>query len=553
MKTANALVLALVVVTSLAAMPLAVADGGVPSAQPNAAGVSADSPVVADLTYVGDDDDPSTEGTIGYVEGISYDDELAVDERDDAVVEGDELEAVVHRSMARVEVIRELTFEDDVSVEVISREAYAEDVGGTLEEFSADEQLFENVRLEALFMVDRETDALEEHATLRGEGVGGYYAIGEDEIVIVSDDRENPELDEVTLGHELLHALQDQHFDLTRYDRDTTNLDHAKLGLIEGDAVWLDTRYEQRCESDWDCVLPQTTPDPPAEFNVGLYLTLIQPYDDGPDYVDALRADGGWDAVDAAYDEPPTSSSEIIRPGEERSPVELELEDASSDDWERLEREDAPESDTFGEAAIAAIFMHQTIESPGSGGVDQNAVFDGFTSLNFDHPVTDGWAGDEFVVYTAGDSPEESAFVWQTAWLDEGEAAAFHAGYLELLEHVGAESVDERTYVIEDEFPGAYHVDHDGETVTIVRAPSVDELADVHGDVEVDDDAVEGDVATESEGDGETVDDGDEATDDADRTADDGTAGEPDDAVPGFGVVVALWGLVALVAFVRRR
>ncbi|WP_255192910.1 Hvo_1808 family surface protein [Natronobeatus ordinarius] len=532
MKRSSALVLALLVVTSLAAMPLAVAGDGGPST--DVANVHADAPVVTDVTYVGEDDDPSTDGTIGYVEGIRYDDELPIDERDDAVVAEAELEAVVYRSMARVEVIRELTFEEDVPVEVITREEFAAEDAQFGDRSEAD-RLFEEVRLEALFMVDRETDAIDEFETFYGDAVNGYYDPNADEIVLVSDDLENPELNEVTLGHELLHALQDQHFDLQQYSRDTTNKDHAKLGLIEGDAVWIDTRYEQRCESDWDCVTPQTSPEPPAEFNVGLYLLLIQPYDDGPDYIDALRFDGGWEAVNGVYDEPPTSSSEVIRPGEEREPVAIDLEDTSSDDWEPLERERAPDYDVFGEAAIAAIFMHQTLESPGSIGVEQEAIFDGFTSLNFDHPVTDGWAGDEFVVYTAGETPNEAAFVWQTEWLDEDEAEAFHAGYRELLEHHGAEQVGETTFVIDDGFPGAYDVDHNGETVTIVRSPSVDDLADVRADVDVE--ALE---PADADGDEEDMTDADVGGEETSRADVDGEdASGADDPVPGFGIVVA--------------
>ncbi len=535
MKPPSALVLALLVVTSLAAMPLAAAEGGV-----STAAAQPDTAPLADVTYVGDDDEPSTQETIGYVEGIRYDDELPVDDRDDAAVEEDELEAVVHRSMARVEVIRELAFEEDVPVEVVTREEFAED-DAFVNDLSAGEALFENVRLEALFMADRETDALEEYEALYGDAVAGYYDPATDEIVLVSDDLEAPELDEITLGHELLHALQDQHFGLQQYDRETTNQDHAKLGIIEGDAVWVDTRYEERCDADWDCVLPGTQPEPPTEFNPGLYFTLYQPYDDGPDYVDAVRTDGGWEAVDAVYDDPPTSSSEIIRPGEEREPVEIGIEDTSSEDWDRLEREDAPDYDVFGEATLAAMFMHQTVESPGSVGVEQEDVFDGVSALNFDHPVTDGWAGDEFVVYTAGESPEESAFVWQSEWLEEDEAEAFADGYLAVLEHHGAEPVegDSATFVIDDRFPGAYHVDHDGETVTVVRAPSIDDLSAVDERATPDGDTVRDDAGDEA-----VEDDTADAVDDATGT---------DDPIPGFGVVVALLTLAGGLFVIGRR
>ncbi|MHC3436727.1 Hvo_1808 family surface protein [Natrialbaceae archaeon A-gly3] len=524
--------------SSLAATPLAagtVSEG-------TTADVRSDAPTAEELTYVGEDDDPGTEETIGYVEGVRYDDDLPVDDRGDAVVPDDELEAVVYRSMARVEVIRELPFEDDVPVEVITREQFVAESAGEFTELGDDDRRFENVRLEALFMVDRETDAVEAYESLYGDAVGGYYDIEAAEIVLVSEDTAKPELDEVTLGHELLHALQDQHFGLGSYERETTNQDHAALGLIEGDAVWVDTRYEEYCEHEWDCILPDAEPDPPEEFNVGIYLSMLQPYNDGPDYVEATVRDGGWDAVDATYDDPPASSSEVIRPGEDREPVEVDLEDASSGEWERIERADAPDHDTFGEATLASMFMGPTVnsfmdpsaESSGPevlGMFEVMSVTSSDSPLNYDHGVTDGWAGDEFVAYTASEG-SETAFVWQSEWTDEAEANAFQAGYRELLEYYGDESIDgdASVFVVEETFPGAYYLEQDGETVTVVRAPSVDELSDVHDRVAV----------TEDE----------EADDPGERT-DDVTDHETDDT-PGFGVPAVLAALLALLA-IRGR
>ena len=539
MNRKHVLVLVLLVVTSLAATPLAAAGAiGAPSS------ASADvQPVTAtaDATYVGEDDDPSTEGTIGYVDGVRYDDSLPVDDRDSAVVPDDELEAVVSRSMARVEVIRELTFDDDVPVEVITREEFTDESAGEVEELEDDDRQFENVRLEALFMADQDTDAVEAYETLYGDSVAGYYDTEEAEIVLVAEDPENPELDEVTLGHELLHALQDQHFGLQQFERETTNQDHAALGIIEGDAVWVDTRYEEYCEHEWDCVLPETEPEVPDEFNVGLYLTMFQPYNDGPDYVEAHRSDGGWEAVNDIYDEPPASSSEVIRPGEEREPVEIDLEDTSSAEWERLERADAPDHDTFGEATIAAMFMAQTLEAEETVVIHQVELFDGLTTLNYDHDVTDGWVGDEFAVYTTGDSPDEAAFVWESEWLDDGEAKSFADGYETVIEHHSGEAVDDESnaFVIDEGYPGAYYVDRDGETVTVVRAPTLEDLADLRADINLQEDVSDGDDASGDEP-------GDDANGDDEERTD--TSDDADDT-PGFGVpatIVAVLGAVLL-------
>ncbi|SDQ20692.1 Hvo_1808 family surface protein [Natronobacterium texcoconense] len=454
-----------------------------------AAGVVPFTPVESALED-GVDDGPSTTDTVGYVEGYWYDDDLPVDDRDDAALEDDELEAVVYRSMARVETIRGLTFEEEVPVDVIDREEFQEQ-DDVFVDLTEEEELHASVTYEALFMVDRETDAVGEVESLYGGTVDGYYDPGEDQIVIVSDTPETPELDEVVLGHELLHALQDQHFDLTSYDRETTDQDNAKNGLIEGDAVWVDREYEQRCEDEWDCVLPDDSQPPTSEPNWGLYFSVFQPYSDGPEYVDYLHEQDGWDAVDEAYDDPPASSSEVIRPGEEREPADVAVPDRSSDEWSQFEVEGGVANETIGEAGMVAMFAAGAFDPAQPSVIDREEFLTDGAGYDYDQPYTDGWAGDELVTYVGDDvdanatddNLEETAYVWRTEWTSSEDAAEFVEGYLELLRLYDEEAIDDRqdTYVIESGYPGAYYIEQsdDGETVTVVRAPSVDDLENV--------------------------------------------------------------------------
>ncbi|WP_255169121.1 Hvo_1808 family surface protein [Natrononativus amylolyticus] len=541
MTELRTLVLAVIVATALFAVPLsatgATTDAAAePHGEPSPATTAPTDttplePAVAQTT---ERDDPETNETVGYVEGYWYDDELDVDDGESAALSPSELEAVVYRSMARVEVIRELTFEEAVEVDVISREAFDEEVdelfGGE------DDRLVRNVHAEALFMVDRETDALEEYEALYSGAVAGYYDPVTDEVVLVSDSPEEPEVDEVILGHELLHALQDQRFDLQRYEKGTQDQAHAKDGLIEGDAVLVERAYEERCGGEWSCVLPSAATTGPPSYNVGLFLTLFHPYSDGPVYVDHLRDEGGWDAVDDAYDEPPASSAEVIRPGDDREPAAIDHDDRSSDRWDPVD--DGRER--VGEAGMASMFMHQALESDEATLAAGDVYDDGLSTYDYDHELTDGWAGDELVVYaTEENAIEESGYVWETEWLDEDHAEQFLAGYLELLEAHGAESVDDRadTYAIDGAFPGAYALEADGESVTIVRAPTVDELSEIRSDagtagedsIDVDDDADDG-VGSDDDG-----------------------AGGAADRLPGFGPGVAVAAVLGLALLATRR
>ncbi|WP_440766872.1 Hvo_1808 family surface protein [Natronorubrum sp. DTA7] len=531
-------VLAALVAVSTLALLFVAASGAVPLLP---AGDSVDRP-----------DDPSTEDTVGYVEGYWHDDELDVDDRDDAAIEDeDELEAVIYRSMARVEEIRGLTFEDEVPVDVISREEFQEDHDELFVELSAEERVQQNVTYEALFMVDGETDAEAELENMYGDNVGGYYDPGADEIVLVSDSPESPEVDEVILGHELLHALQDQHFDLSGYDRETIDQDNAKNGLIEGDAVTVETEYDRNCGTEWDC-LPETDvqPSQPSDVNWGLYTLLYHPYDEGPAYVDfLLEADDGWSAVDAAYDDPPQHSAEVIHPDEDRALADVSVADESDDSWEPFEVDGEVATETAGEAGMVAMFGGNALDPNQPSVIEDDAFLTPDFRIDYDQPYTDGWAGDQLVTYVdseaANGTPatEETGFVWRTEWTSSEDADQFADGYGELLEINDAETVDDRDglYVIDDAYPGAYAVRTDGETVTVVRAPSVDEL-----------DAVAAGITAEGEStDGTDETSGSDETDRAESEDDD--TGADDDSIPGFAAPGAVIAIVAAVLAARLR
>lgn len=497
-------------------------------------------------------DNPSTEDTVGYVDGYWYDETLPVDESDDATVSEDDLEGVISRSMARVETIRGLTFQEDVSVDVISRQEYQTQNDTSIEDPTADQRLQSNLRLEALFMADRETSAIDEQESLYGGSVAGYYDPETDEIVIVSEDPDDPALDELTLGHELVHALQDQHHDLTSYERETQDQANAKNGLIEGDAVWVENRYETRCSEDWACTLPSTNSQGgQSEPNWGLYLTIFQPYDDGPDYVDAVLGDGDsrdWDALNSAYDDPPASTSEVIRPGEDREPRNVDVEDRSSENWTQHEVEGTVANDSLGEATMVSMFAADGLAGEESVIAADELLPTGLSgtveNIDYDHKVTDGWAGDELVTYVGeNESIENSGYVWETEWESTAEAEQFLEGYLELLAlHDATEVEDHRnTFAIEDEdgYPGAYYLEHDGERVTIVRGPSAGAVSEIDaGSAPEGEDTLELDADAPESGANDESGSGDSNVDD----------GVP---IPGFGPAVAVVAL--LVATLAAR
>jgi len=404
---------------------------------------------------------PSADGTVGREAGYATTDDLAVTENDG--LNETERAAVVGRTMARVEAIRGLEFTENVSVRVISREQYRE--GGAFDGGEYDpwnEQVWEGA-----FLVGEDESVNAAFRSVYGSAVLGFYLDGE--IVLVSDDP-TPKVDTRVLAHELMHALQDQQ--LTLGSRTATqDAGLAADGLIEGDANYVEARYAARCGEQWDCLdQPRRgASGRPPGFNDGVYRTIIQPYVVGPSFVDALRERGGWEAVNDAYDRYPASTEQVIHPERypDERPVELRVPDRSGDGWERFDRE--PVGDTLGEATVFAMFAD-------SGQINATGP------ATYDHPLSDGWAGDRLVPYhRAGATNSSGAYVWQSEWDTADDAREFADGYRELLARYGATG-DGPVYVVPSgPYADAFRVTRDGTTVTVVNAPTRSALEAVHG------------------------------------------------------------------------
>ncbi|WP_255192908.1 Hvo_1808 family surface protein [Natronobeatus ordinarius] len=438
-------------------------------------------------------DPVEADGSLGTIAGYAHDDVLGVDGTE--ALSQAELEAVTYRAMARLEVLRGLEFEEDVEVEIVSREEYREETGWADEPASA----FTNELWRATFVVDGETDVNEAYDELYGAAVAGYYSNGE--IVLVADDPDAITVDRRVLVHELVHALQDQHFGLGR-EGETLDERRAELGLIEGEAEYLPERYDERCGEEWECLeTPSRTVAEPTDrgFNVGLFLSIFAPYSEGPTFVAHLHETGGWEAVDAAYDERPASTSQVIHPERypDDRPLEVTVEDRSSGGWAPIvedgdenESEAVVRTETVGEATLfATLWANGVIDRPLTEGAGE------YSPYNYSHPITDGWAGDTFVAYEHEDG--ETGHVWTLAWETDEDAERFAAAYGNLLEQNGATELEDGLYRIPDgDFAGAYYVALEGDVVTIVGGPDVEAHEGIHG-VEVDG-SLEPSVSTQS-------------------------------------------------------
>ncbi|WP_336362639.1 Hvo_1808 family surface protein [Halalkalicoccus salilacus] len=464
--------------------------------------------------------------------------EIEVDDADG--LDDDELEAVVSRAMVRVEEIRGVEFEERPSVTVVTRAEFQEEYDGLGGEPTDGNATFQNAKYRALFLAGDDQDATDARSENQGTSVAGFYAPSTGGIVIVADG-DRPRMNEPILAHELYHAYQDGRWGLANYDAATQDGRNAQLGLIEGDAVYVESLYERRCGEEWDCVIPADDAEtgevdrPSQPANVGILLLDFQPYDDGPAFVETIHETEGWDAVNALYDAPPETTEQVISPEAypDDEPREVAVEDDHGERWERVRPDGRPDHGRLGMAAITTAFVHPLYDSGGEESVIP--ADDWFTSegepppygaLNYESEYATGWDGDRFHAYQREDG--RLGYVWRIAWDSPADAETFLEGFDELLAYWGGERVESDTYVVDEGgYEGAYHVESEDGVVTITHAPTVDALTEVYADADP--------------GSGDPVDGGDEE--------------KPTDELPGFRITVAV-AVVALLAagyFVVRR
>jgi hypothetical protein len=139
----------------------------------------------------------------------------------------------------------------------------------------------------------------------------------------VGGDLDGDEAD-VTLWHELVHALQDQHYDLsglTEWRPDRGDSQAAVHALAEGDATsaMLDAMLKPRGTTALEVpeglmraqsVLGSAALTAPPV----LVRSLLAPYVDGLAFANYLRRRGGFAAVDAAWRAPPVSTEQLLHP-----------------------------------------------------------------------------------------------------------------------------------------------------------------------------------------------------------------------------------------------
>jgi len=434
-----------------------------------------------------DFDDPERD-VLGWEDGYWYNESVSVDQSD-GLSDG-ELRVYVARAMARVEYIRGKEFTQRVPVSILSRDEYRNRSGGSGGSGAqSDYQRWNDQVWEALFVAGESQDSESAISDTRSAAVAGFYSSRDDEIKVITDTPESPTINNATLVHELVHALQDQRYDLSKpkYGGDTQDEQLAVDGLVEGDANYIETRYAQQCGAAWGCV---ATPESAGGGgggggggpNLGILLTIFQPYSDGPVYISDLVDLGGWATVDEEFENPPGSTEQIIHRTDEE-PVPIEYRDRARNGWGTFPEQGVGGSDTVGEASMYVMFWYQA-RTTGADTIDPRSLGDTegpYDTYNYEAEPSAGWGNDRLFPYQRGVGTDaEYGYVWVTEWDTQEDAREFQRAYRAILDAQGAERRAENTYVIPDGgFEDAFRLTRSGTRVTIVNGPTTEDLDDI--------------------------------------------------------------------------
>lgn len=311
------------------------------------------------------------------------------------VGEGD-ADAQIDEISAIIGDLRELEFETEPDPEFLDDGQISERLAQEVREEYEPEEAELDVRvLASLGAVASDMDLLQLQTDLLTSQVAGYYDPETGELVVRADDAAaglDPTA-QTTLAHELQHAVADQRLELPIDETENTTEGDAALAalsLIEGDAsltqqqfsiIGLSLPEQLELNSDPDIAESQRQLE-----DVPYYLaqSLQFPYLAGLRFVCSRYLEGGWDAVDATYDQLPTTSAEIMDPSRYgTAPTDPRDPGDPGGDWTRAR------TSTFGAADLLWLF--------GAPGDDHARALDDPRGQAL------AWTGGEVSTWTAGD------------------------------------------------------------------------------------------------------------------------------------------------------
>jgi hypothetical protein len=222
------------------------------------------------------------------------------------------------------------------------------------------------------------------------------------------------------MAHELTHALQDQHFDLKRFDKWPKGDSDAELAahaLIEGDATLAMTLYMAKHPLVALAFIKslggsESSSEQFKRAPRALRESLLFPYEAGSNWATQVYRRGGWEMVSEAFTNLPLSSEQIMHPEKYftyEAPVKVRLPDLKpllGPTWKRID------TDVNGEWGLYLVLDEYLNNSARS------------------KEAAAGWGGDRYELYEGANRGD--VFIAQsTTWDTDVDARDFFVAYLD--------------------------------------------------------------------------------------------------------------------------
>lgn len=430
--------------------------------------------------------------TIGYWEGVWYNDSFEFDDEDSAYLDSSEREKLTKRAIARIEVLRNSTFIDGTPVNVITRDAYQRSSGGYTKK-NGSAETWNNIVWNSVFMIEKNENVENELKELYGGQVRAFYSPSEDELFIIVAESQTDlvRFQSTSLVHELVHAYQDQYYNLNSHSftRETQDGDLAKNSIVEGEAVYIENKYRDYCETGrWDCYTSTAQSTTGGDtVHIGLQLTSYFPYSDGYAYVKNEYEEGGWEQVNQSYQDIPTHTTDIIHYDHQTDSKEIHIQDESGPYW-RTFNHGINGRERVGEATLAVMFWYQQHEYGINTGISdsQFSSTDDVSRYNYEYDVTSGLEGDAVLPYYH-DTENRTGYIFATDWNSSSQASEFREGYVNILRGHGGEKhntdLDGEVYKLPEEsgYGGVYYITQNNDRLEVTYGENLDTIRGIQG------------------------------------------------------------------------
>lgn len=344
-----------------------------------------------------------------------------------------ELEALSARLQVDVAKLRGESFRRDVSVKVATKADLVEYMKRRLQEEEPPEKLAADellAKLLGLFPHDR--DLMADTFALLESQVGGFYDPPSDTFWLMEGMPRS--LAAPILAHELIHALDDQIFDLDAQmnaRKDDGDALQAYRFVVEGSGTaggnrWMLTHLEQIDMSGYQDLMDEQQASllsaPPYLWKplLGAYLQGSTFLGRADSLLAGLQAELVPADISAAFRDLPRSTEQVLHPDKYWDPAQRDdpravtyAVGALPEGW-GVRRED-----TFGELGLAQI------ADAGSGEKLDLSNPTALMSLSFTHPTAEGWGGDRAILL--GDGKNGAWLQLVSVWDTERDAGEHYA------------------------------------------------------------------------------------------------------------------------------